>query len=250
VRNNQLSKNRRTIDFLGIGGHACGSTKLYQLMKAHPQIGFVHRSKEAGVDIRGKECHYWDRYSERPIEWYLSYFQWSFPRVGEITPAYARLDEATVAKVASAFPDIHVFFVIRNTLDRTWSNIRKNIVKQGIKNPTVEWMIEQASHPKTLSRNDYLRTVKLWHKAYGDRFHVILFDRFVANPLPVMLKIADWLSIDAEFYRQLSTSILNMPINSTPKLNMPPTFMDWFSLNNRFEWDLQVAEIMEITSIN
>jgi len=83
-------RNERTINFLGIGGHACGSTKLYHLMKAHPEIGFVHRSREAGVDIRGKECHYWDRYSIRSLDWYLSYFQWEFPCVGEITPAYAR----------------------------------------------------------------------------------------------------------------------------------------------------------------
>lgn len=250
MQTNHLVNQRRTISFLGIGGHACGSTKLYQLMKAHPQIGFVHRSKEPGVDIRGKECHYWDRYSSRSLEWYLSLFKWEYPCVGEITPAYARLDEETIAQVVRAFPDIHVFFIIRNIADRTWSNVSKNIVKQNITHPSIEWMIEQASHPKTLSRNDYVRTVKLWHNAYGEKFHVILFDRFVANPLPIMLKITDWLSVDSDFYHHLSPTVLNMRVNSTPKKAMPQEFANWFQLNNCFDWELQLSEISKITPIN
>lgn len=245
-----ILNNNRTINFLGIGGHACASTKLYQLMNLHPQIGFVHQSQEEGVDIRGKECHYWDKYSNRPIEWYLSYFLWEFPCVGEITPAYACLEEGTVEKIHQLFPDIQVFFIIRNTLDRTWSNIRKNIVKQHVENYDFSWIVSQAQAAKTLLRNDYVRTVKIWNRIFSDQFHVILFDDFTSRPQEYMIKIADLLSVDSSFYKTLDNDLMKMKVNKTVvDIEMPPEFRDWFHNNSEFQWEEQIETIKSIIKL-
>ncbi len=245
-----MSISKRTIDFLGIGGHACASTKLYHLLNLHPQIGFVHSSQEEGVDIRGKECHYWDKYSNRSIDWYLSYFLWEFPCVGEITPAYARLDETTVEKIHHYFPDVQVFFIIRNTLDRTWSNIRKNIVKQNIQQYDFQWILTQAQDPKTLLRNDYVRTVKIWNKIYSNQFHVILFDDFISRTREYMIKIANLLSVDTLFYEHLDDASLGMKVNRTVvDVEMPQLFRDWFQANSKFQWNEQLEAIKSIVPL-
>jgi hypothetical protein len=237
----------RTLGFLGIGGHACGSTKLYQLLKAHPEVGFVHKSGEPGVDIRGKECHYWDRYRNRPLEWYLSYFKWEYPCVGEITPAYARLDADTVRLIGALFPCTHVFFVIRETLARTWSNVRKNMVKQHVRNPTLDWMIAQADAPKTRSRNDYVTTVRAWHEAFRERFHVLLFDDLIGHPRDTMIKIASLLEIDTSFYVLAPDDFLRSRANPTTSLPMPKEFAEWFERHGGFQWDEQCRTIKQIT---
>ena len=238
----------RTLSFLGIGGHACGSTKLYQLLKAHPSIGLVHRSHEAEIDIRGKECHYWDRYRHKSLDWYLSYFKWDFPCVGEITPAYARLDNDTVRLIGRLFPSTHVFFIIRETLARTWSNVRKNMVKQRVHDPTLDWMIAQAQAPKTHSRNDYVTTVRRWHEAFDGRFHVILFDDLVNQPRRIMSRIALLLAVDPAFYASADDDFMTSRANPTVDLAMPEEFAAWFQEHGDFDWETQCREIRHITT--
>ena len=49
---------------------------------------------------------------------------------GEITPAYALLDEARVRHVVGLFPDIRVFFTIRDPIVRTLSALRHTMAHQ------------------------------------------------------------------------------------------------------------------------
>jgi hypothetical protein len=239
----------RTIDFIGIGGHACGSTKLYQLLNSHPQVGFVNPTTEHGVDIRGKECHYWDRYSHLPISWYLSLFQWQYPVVGEITPAYARLDEQTVAHIHALFPTTQIFFIIRDTYERTWSDIRKNITIQQVETPDLEWMIQYATSEKVRLRNDYVRTVKLWYQYYGTQLHVINFANLITRPRNVMRHIADVLHIDPTYYDVMPTTELDRQINPTVVQLQSESFAEWFHQHSEFQWNEQIRQISTFTSI-
>ncbi len=167
--------------------------------------------------------------------------------MGEITPAYARLDADTVRLIATLFPRTHVFFVIRETLARTWSNVRKNMVKQRVRNPTLGWMIAQANEPKTRRRNDYVATVRTWHKAFQDHFHVLLFDDLIGQPRDTMLKIASLLEIDASFYALAPDDFLRSRANPTVALPMPKEFAEWFECHGGFQWDEQCQMIRQIT---
>jgi hypothetical protein len=239
----------RTINFLGIGGHACGSTKLYQLLSSHPKVGFVNPTTDYGVDIRGKECHYWDRYAHLPVSWYLSLFQWQYPVVGEITPAYARLDEHTVAQIHHLFPHIHIFFIIRDTYERTWSDIRKNITIQQIANPDLPWMIQYATSEKVCLRNDYVRTAKLWHQYYEAQFHVINFASLIKNPRNVMHHVAEALNIESTHYDVMPTTELDRQINPTTVQLQSDAFAAWFQQHSEFQWQEQLRQITTFTHI-
>ena len=75
------------IDFLGIGAQKAGTTWIYQHLSRHPQICFP----------AGKEIHFWDHYRNNGVDWWTSLFADDHPgrKQGEITPAYATLDEVT-----------------------------------------------------------------------------------------------------------------------------------------------------------
>lgn len=240
---------KRTINFLGIGGHACGSTKLYQLLSSHPDVGFVNPTNADGVDIRGKECHYWDRYAHLSPSWYLSLFQWEYPVVGEITPAYARLNEDTVAQIHRLFPDTHIFFIIRDTYERTWSDIRKNITIQQIASPDLPWMIQYATSEKVRLRNDYVRTATLWHQYYGAQLHVINFANLVTQPRSVMNYISDVLRIDATHYDSMPHTELDRQINPTAVKLGSDEFAAWFAQHSEFQWHDQLQQISRFTRI-
>ena len=76
--------------FLVIGAQRAGTSLLHQILLAHPDVY---------VPAQRKEVHYFDRYFERGVEWYQSYFPAAdaagrYRAIGEITPDYLATEEA------------------------------------------------------------------------------------------------------------------------------------------------------------
>ena len=239
-----MSDVRRHIDFLGIGAHGAGSTWLYHWLSRHPEIGFLKAG--AGRGIKGKEAHYWNRYPERPLDWYLQQFDWSKPVVGEITPAYARFDEPRIAAIGELFPDLRILFMIRDPVDRTWSDTRKRIRKARWGGSRVDagWMIEQASRPKVAVRNDYVGTVKRWQSVFGpDRVHVFLFPDLAERPRALLRRVCEILSVDPGAFDHLPDSQLAGRVNIGLATDCPREFAAWIDAQPYGSWEAQVQAI-------
>ena len=59
--------------------------------------------------------------------WYSSLFTTDINKiVGEITPAYQILDEDDVRKIHELMPNTKIIFIVRNPIDRTWSQLRQS----------------------------------------------------------------------------------------------------------------------------
>ena len=69
---------RQPPDFIIIGTQRGGTTSLFRYLAAHPEIGQASR----------KEVHYFDRYYENGMDWYLAHFpeRGQYRLVGEATP--------------------------------------------------------------------------------------------------------------------------------------------------------------------
>ncbi len=234
----------RKVDFLGIGAHGAGTTWIWRWLSRHPKIGFL--KSDSGQGIIGKECHYWDRNSSKSVQWYYSQFDWSRPIVGEITPAYARLPTEVINDVAKTCPHAKVFFVIRDPLDRTWSDIRKRRRKllRSNDNPTCGWYINQASRQKVWIRNDYLRTVKNWHRDFGaDRLRVYKFEDFVKSPRPHFSDLLSFLGANKEEIKSWSDAEINTPVNCGVAEPIPEEFSGWFSGHFHHRYPNQIGSI-------
>lgn len=108
-------------DFLGIGAQRCGTTWLYENLRAHPEI-FMPDKKELNFfsEINGNYA--------KGLPWYENYFKDASPtdRKGEITPEYL-LDPSVPGRIIKALDTVKVIAILRNPLDRALSSYGKGL---------------------------------------------------------------------------------------------------------------------------
>ncbi len=197
--------------FIGIGAQKAGTTWLHRNLQTHPEIWMpkneVHyfdrkihdRSNAVTRLFGGREVdeqwrrqvrHWlkvhtlkkpsitdllWDfRYFMRPYndKWYGSIFEPSNGRTtGEITPAYASLDRNTVEHIYRLMPDTKIIFVMRNPIERDWSQTVMSFdkVEKGSAQSASEALLLQRTKRKgSRPSADYLRTLENWTACYPE----------------------------------------------------------------------------------
>jgi hypothetical protein len=113
-------------DFVIIGAQKSGTSFLYDLLTQHPYV------KRAAL----KELHYFDRHFDRGIEWYRSQFplpRWKEERksiTGEATPNYLFHPHAA-RRMAEVVPQARLIVLLRNPVDRAYSNYYKEVKRGG-----------------------------------------------------------------------------------------------------------------------
>ena len=119
-RRRPLAPSRRSFvclpSLLIAGAQKSGSTALTGYLLTHPNFA---------ASVR-KEVHYFDRYHERGLEWYLTYMPptdeggTAAQVTGEASPAYM-LGTATAARMAAALPQGRVAVLLREPAARAYS---------------------------------------------------------------------------------------------------------------------------------
>lgn len=125
--------------------------------------------------------------------WYPRLFRQAGDRIkGEVTPAYAMLDEADVRKVHAIAPDAQIIFIIRNPIERTWSQIRRRIVEVGDVSMDLESIRTWLRSADMVERNDYVRTYEIWTRVYPkSQFHVLFYDDLLSDPGGLLETLAE-----------------------------------------------------------
>ncbi len=144
------------------------------------------------------------------IEWYKSLFMLSVGRIsGDITPAYCFLESKIIKKIALEFPNIKIILLVRNPIDRLWSQIRM-AVRRGKLN---EKILESSKDILKIVNHNYhfyLRsfpsmTYKLWSGEIPSKnIGIFFFDDICLNPKKVIIEICKFLNISS---KQTSTKI-------------------------------------------
>lgn len=128
VYRNATSPLRLLPDFLIIGAQKGGTTSLYHYLTEHPNI----------ASARMKEVHFFDQHFRKGALWYRSNFPTAFYRMyqerlhknifitGEGSPEYLFYPHPA-RKVARLLPHIKLIALLRNPVDRAYSQYRHNI---------------------------------------------------------------------------------------------------------------------------
>ena len=160
--------------FLCIGAQRCGTTRLHRILSEHPEIEMT----KTGVGDFDKEIHYFNRFVlEKPLKWYENHFS-DLNVSGEITPAYSALPEASVKSIKKYLPNAKILFIVRNPLDRIWSQIR--MMKAGWNRNPISSEIDLYSlvklfdSPSVELRSNYLRTFLIWRSAFSENSFLTL----------------------------------------------------------------------------
>ncbi len=172
---------------LGVGAQKAGTSWLYRYLVSHPEI-FVSPIKEMHffgtrenpkgwptIAFRRKlrersKQHPYKRFTalrERikmkgDISSYINFFQTRMNEetvFGEITPAYSNLDINELKLIKSSFSSTKVIFLLRNPVDRLWSQMRFMDDSKNAGDPG-NWIKGITEHPLYLVRSNYAAAIQ------------------------------------------------------------------------------------------
>jgi hypothetical protein len=158
-------------DFLGIGAQKAGTTWLHHNLQKHPEIWVPTRE-----DLpKGKtEVHYFDKWLDKGLlddRSYALLFERGRGRItGDITPAYSILDERRIHHAHTLMPDAKIIFLMRNPVERTWSQTIQFFDRRGVKVQSLSEsrLLHFFSLKGVRLRSSYLYILKNWQKFYPE----------------------------------------------------------------------------------
>jgi hypothetical protein len=109
--------------FIIMGGQRCGTNSLYEYLAKHPLVGRA---------LPGQEVHFFDLNFDKGFEWYRGHFPlrlrldlnlgaWPPLISGECSPYYM-FHPLAPQRIAQALPDVRLFVLLRNPVDRAYSH--------------------------------------------------------------------------------------------------------------------------------
>ena len=229
-------------DFIGIGAQKAGTTWLARNLQAHPEIHMprkeVHyfdrkiRDKRSPVarffgkrdadvqwrrqvnkipkqllrnpslkELRWNLRYYLTSYDDG---WYASVFEPKNGKVsGEITPAYSVQDRERVAHVHGLMPDAKIIFMMRNPIERAWSQTVMSfdkVEKGSARSASEEELFKKIGRNSTWKLSNYLRTFENWGEFYPEeRFFVGFLEDSSFLPRELLREVYSFLGVDPSF---------------------------------------------------
>ena len=225
---------KRYPDFLGIGATRGGSSWLHHVLANHKDVWLTPEKElhffdrpmygRRTIAVRTRQSlkrfkpylkgHWryadglaaslaWDcRYLflPRADDWYASLFAPAGDRLaGEVTPAYAVLDEEAIRRIDTLNPRIRAIYILRHPIERGWSGIVNDLAKsrkRSISEVPVERMLEMIDKQHFLDRSNYAANIRRWRSVIGEeRLFVGYFDDICQNPKALVDGICEFLGI-------------------------------------------------------
>lgn len=124
--------NNRIVDFIIVGAQRSGTTSLSLNISKHPDI-FINNNKDPKIS----EVHFFDINWKKGVSWYKKELKFNKNKnkvIGEKTPNLAYLSQ-THSYMQSINPFLKLIFIIRNPVERAYSNWKLNIKNGSEKMP-------------------------------------------------------------------------------------------------------------------
>ena len=189
--------------------------------------------------IRWMMKYYLKTYSD---SWYLSLFEDGIGQLrGEITPDYSLIELNDIQHIKSLVPKLKIILLLRNPIDRCWSQIRFEYTKNrfnGIDN--LDSIKEMIDSPKIRKRGEYIRIIDSWRSVFGkENIFIGFYDQISSNPNELIQGVFDFLEIEA---LSLSQRELSTRRNVSEKKEIPDEIE--FILAERYK-----DEVYELMSV-
>lgn len=155
-------KYRDIVDFGIYGVQKGGTSAATRNISKHPEL-FVYTSKKSNekkFDPTDDEIHFFDIYWYKGIEWYKKHFDYSKKFVGDKNPDIMYLSEC-FPLLSSVNPFIKMIFILRNPMDRAYSEYKMLKTRWGEKKSFEELLNDELKYRMDEPTNLYNSTLHI-----------------------------------------------------------------------------------------
>jgi hypothetical protein len=136
----------------------------------------------------------------RDDAWYRSLFAPAAGRTtGEITPRYSVLPDTAVAHVARVLPDARIVYLIRDPVERAWSNLKMGADRYGSAESWSEGNLRERVLQRSgvIAMGRYLENLERWERHFPpERILVGFFEEITEDPKGLLQRVYRFLGID------------------------------------------------------
>lgn len=185
-----------------VGAMRAGTTSLFRSLAEHSRV----------VDPTHKELHYFDVFHDRGPAWYRAFFPIGPRAVAiEASPSYLNHEQAA-ARAADLLPDARILVVLRDPVERAWSNYRfrrgyerehrsfaEAVDEELAEGPTPFTEFRNPAEVPYLSAGLYADQLRRWFDAYGtDGVLVLDAHEVFADPPAGLERVQRFAGLDPE----------------------------------------------------
>jgi Sulfotransferase family len=209
-------------DFLVIGAQRAGTTWLHRVLSQHPalwlppvkELHYFDRLETRRTILEPKErrrvglnrllsldpwyANYW--FGARSDQWYASLFRRGQKRgliTGEITPAYATLNDKVLRRIHRMNGNIKLVFVMRDPIDRVWSAVNNAAKKGAADTSTVTTALERARESGAKARSAYADTISRLEAIFPQsQIHYCFFEDLRDRPEALTAELLAFLGVE------------------------------------------------------
>lgn len=205
--------------FIIIGAQKCGTTTCYHSLVQHPDI----------LPSKWKELHFFDNRFSRGINWYRYQFPICFRQsviTGEASPYYIYHPHSP-KRIATYFPHVKLIVLLRNPIDRAYSNYNHQVdlgyeklafeeaidrEEERLKSE-IERMLKDENyysfnhqHYSYLGRGIYINQLKVWFSLFPQEQFLILHSKdLFAQTQATFNKVLNFLNLPDWEYEDIKT---------------------------------------------
>ena len=130
--------------------------------------------------------------------WYRSLFKEAGGKVsGEITPSYSALEKEDIEKVYKLLPHAKVILLLRNPIDRAWSQANFNSSRESL---CEETMIQHFSSKGSLARGNLIQILENWRTYYPEeQIFIGFYDEIKERPQALIQRAYSFLGVRDDF---------------------------------------------------
>lgn len=185
-------------NFIGIGAPKAGTTWIFQILRAHPEV-FVTPVKETNFfdydTIEGRLGEYEEHFAAGE----------GSRAIGEISTRYLGSNRGAPERIHRLLPEVRLFVILRNPADQIYSHYwhlrRQNFHEWDFSRRPLSFEEALSRHPdKLLAPADYHRHLRHW-LSYFDRSQLLILfhDDLRSRPRTVLRTLFGFLGVDPEF---------------------------------------------------
>jgi len=199
IAKNEEKYGADSVDFVCIGAQKSGTTFVASAFRSHPEIQLPDSKELHFFSAKGEyktEGGYAQCNADKDVEWYKRQFLADKCKKGEISTHYL-FDLESAARIGEAFPDIKIFSILRNPVDRAFSQYNMERHKTGKERRSLMQIIQEEPDNEIIARGLYARQLAPYMRQFSDnQLRVYLFDDMKRDPAAFFLDLFGFIGVD------------------------------------------------------